>query len=134
MATKAKHPRKTRTGSVASVAQWLIDAAEDLFGVYGLQGAFLRQICAAAGTSNNGAVQYHFGDVHGLIDAIIAKRSLSIERTRHRILTTLKSRNEVCSESLIDALLWPMINHLNDEGERTLARFAPSLFSDPGSL
>jgi len=45
-----------------------------LFGERGSDGVSLRQISSAAGTANNYAVQYHFGDLLRLIRAITKKR------------------------------------------------------------
>jgi AcrR family transcriptional regulator len=131
--TPVKSARKSDSALDASVAQRLIDSAEELIGTNGLEGVSLRQICLAAGTNNNYAVQYHFGDIHGLIDAILAKRAPPVERARARIFATIKARNQISSESLIGAMLRPLVDHLNDRGERALARFLLALFSTPAS-
>ena len=52
----------------------LVLAAERLFATHGIDGVSLRQIAADAGSGNNSAVHYHFGNKHGLIAAIFRHR------------------------------------------------------------
>lgn len=120
-----------RAGSDASVADRLIEVAEALLGRHGLEGVSLRQIAVAAGTANNNAVQYHFRDANGLIQAILRKRAPRIELARGRLLAKIKTRNELTTASLLNALLRPLIDHLNDQGERALARFMVVLLTSP---
>ena len=87
----------------ASTADRLIDAAEDLYGRQGLDGPSLRQISLAAGTSNNFAVQYHFGDAAGLIHAILVKRIPRLEMERAKLLARVKARGGHSSRALIEA-------------------------------
>lgn len=115
----------------ASTADRLIDAAEDLYGRQGLDGPSLRQISLAAGTGNNFAVQYHFGDAAGLIHAILVKRIPRIEMERARLLARVKARGGPSSRALIEAMLRPAIDQVNDRGERTCARFLLALASTP---
>ena len=75
----------------ASVAERLIETAEDLYGRLGIEGVSLRQISTAAGTGNNYAVQYHFGDADGLIEAIHRERIPEVERSRARLLSAAKA-------------------------------------------
>lgn len=50
----------------------LVIAAMGLYAQHGLDGVSLRQIASAAGAKNSAAMQYHFGDKMGLLDAIMA--------------------------------------------------------------
>lgn len=65
----------------------LVLAAERLFALRGIDGVSLRQIAAAAGSSNNSAVHYHFGSKDGLIDAILRYRLPQLISER-RLLTS----------------------------------------------
>ena len=55
-------------------ARRIVEVAERLFALHGIDGVSLRQIAAAAGTANNSAVNYHFGSKEGLIAAIFQYR------------------------------------------------------------
>ena len=66
--------------------QAIISAAERLFADHGIDGVSLREINRSAGQSNTGAVQYHFGDRHGLVLALIAKHRRTTEPRRHALL------------------------------------------------
>ncbi|MET0908751.1 MAG: helix-turn-helix domain-containing protein, partial [Ilumatobacteraceae bacterium] len=55
-------------------ARRIVEVAERLFALHGIDGVSLRQIAAAAGTANNSAVNYHFGSKDGLITAIFQYR------------------------------------------------------------
>jgi AcrR family transcriptional regulator len=57
-----------------STKEVIVLVAERLFAQHGINGVSLRQIGAAAGKSNNSAVQYHFGSKDGLIEAILGYR------------------------------------------------------------
>ena len=122
---------KAKSGVDASTADRLVDAAEDLYGRHGLDGPSLRQISLAAGTGNNFAVQYHFGDTAGLIHAILLKRIPRLEMERAKLLARIKARDDCSSRTLIEAMLRPAIDQVNDCGERTSARFLLALASTP---
>jgi AcrR family transcriptional regulator len=65
-----------------STKEVIVLVAERLFAQHGIHGVSLRQIGAAAGTSNNSAVQYHFGSKDGLIEAILGYRVPDIHQRR----------------------------------------------------
>src|SRR3546814_113664 len=67
----ARSPLKKRSGNAA---EDIVRAAERLFGEDGVSLVSLRQIAIAANQVNNFAVQYHFGDKDGLIQAIFQRR------------------------------------------------------------
>ena len=110
----------------------MIEAAESLYGRNGLEGASLRQISIAAGTGNNYAVQYHFGDAAGLIRAILTKRMPEIELRMARLLSTLKAQGRLAeTRALMELLFRPLFDHVNSRGERAHARFILALLSSP---
>jgi AcrR family transcriptional regulator len=116
----------------ATVADRLLHAAEILYGRHGHDGVSLRQISAAAGTGNNYAVQYHFGDVDGLIEAILARRLPEMELRRAQLLAETKAEGRLDDPRALTALLYrPPLELLDENGERTFARFMLSLLSSP---
>jgi AcrR family transcriptional regulator len=66
----------------SNTALRLLLAAERLFARHGIDGVSLRQIAAAAGTSNNSAVRYHFGTKADLLAAIFTYRLDELTRRR----------------------------------------------------
>ncbi len=120
--------------AAASIADRLMEAAEQLYGRHGLAGVSLRQICSAAGTGNNYAVQYHFGDAEGLIRAVHAKRLAQNEIRRVQLLTKAKARNRLSVRDLVEVLYLPIIEPLDVHGERSYARFLLALYSAPTGM
>ncbi|CAN7304245.1 TetR/AcrR family transcriptional regulator [Phenylobacterium sp. LjRoot225] len=119
----------------ASAADRLIDAAEALYGEQGLAGVSLRQISVAAGSGNNYAVQYHFGDVAGLIRAILERRTPELERQRAQLLAEVKAQDRLSdSRVLMNVLYRPLIEYVDARGERTYARFLLALHSSPTGM
>jgi AcrR family transcriptional regulator len=122
----------TQTRSDASVADRLIEAAESLYGRHGLEGVSLRQISIAAGTGNNYAVQYHFGDAGGLIRAILKRRMPELERLMAQRLAQVKAAGRLGeTRALVELLFCPLFEHVNRRGERSCARFMLTLMSTP---
>ena len=119
----------------ASLALRLIDAAERLYGAHGIGGASLRQISAAAGTANNYAVQYHFGDQGGLIRAILEDRIPEIERGRAALLAKAKAAGRLGDLRALNEVLYrPLIEHTNADGEPLFARFVLALLTSEVGL
>ena len=110
----------------------MIEAAEALYGRHGLEGVSLRQLSIAAGTGNNYAVQYHFGDAAGLIRAILMKRIPEIELRMARILATNKAQGRLTeTRALIEVLFRPLFELVDSRGDRAHARFVLALLSSP---
>ena len=128
-------PRTPKPQAEASAADRLIEAAELLYGEHGLDGVSLRQIGVAAGSGNNYAVQYHFGDAAGLIRAILERRTPELEVRRAQLLAKVKEDGRLGeTRALMDVLYRPLVEHVDDRGERTYARFILALNSSPSGL
>lgn len=82
MDVEARGRRPDRTSS----AERLIDAAERLVAVHGVDGVSDRSIVAASGHRNNSAIAYHFGDRHGLLDAVWHRRTTLVRQRRIAVL------------------------------------------------
>lgn len=127
MTTAPKHKK-------LSVSDRLIEVAETLFGEHGIEGVSLRQISSAAGTANNYAVQYHFGDLLGLIRAISRKRMPEIEARRAKLLMQAKAEGKLQDiRTLLEIIHRPLIEHTNDQGEKVYARFILAALQSPVS-
>ena len=64
----------------------LINAAEQLFAERGIDAVSLREITTAAGVRNSTALQYHFGDRHGILREVLRKHHGEVEQRRHALL------------------------------------------------
>lgn len=112
----------------------LLDAAEALFAQRGFEGASLRALTQAAGTSVS-AAHYHFGGKEALLRATLRRRVEPVNRLRAERLKALRRRRgggPLPVEEILDAFLRPA---LEAEHARAGARFvAARLYSDPPEL
>lgn len=128
-----KSPVKTSqsaSGKV-SIRDKLIAAGERLIGEHGLDALSLRQVSAMAGTRNNYAVQYHFGDVDGLIRAIIAERTPMLEQRRSEMLEVAPHPETLSTRQLIDIFFRPLIEFVDTDGQPRFGRFMLALHQAP---
>jgi len=115
------------------ISTWdrLILAGEILYGRHGLEGVSLRQICAAAGSGDNYAVQYHFGNADGLVKAILAKRRPEMEMQRAQLLLQMKRGSTLTTRDLLGCLFRPVLEHRDEQGKRVHASFELALLCSP---
>lgn len=100
-----------RSGYEARTA--LLDAAERLFALQGVETASLRDISVEAGQRNNSAVQYHFGDRAGVVAAVFTRRMDSINELRRTMISELdESQRGDDIVGLINALMFPLVNYI----------------------
>ena len=83
--------RKTRS---QVTKQALMRAAESLIAQHGLVGISIREIVTRAGQKNESALQYHFGSLQGLVDAIHAERAEQIRAMRGQLIQALLAGGE----------------------------------------
>jgi AcrR family transcriptional regulator len=81
------------SGIRPSTKEQILLAAERLFAERGYEGVSLREIGAAAGSSNNSAVQYHFGSKEQLVTAIFEHRLSYIDERRALLVAQLQPRD-----------------------------------------
>jgi AcrR family transcriptional regulator len=89
----------------------IVDVAERLFAEEGL-AVSLRQVGAEAGQRNNSAVQYHFGSREGLVAAIVAARSHSVEARRAELVAELAAMPAPPVRALVGLLVRPLAETL----------------------
>ncbi|HUA80776.1 MAG TPA: TetR family transcriptional regulator, partial [Dyella sp.] len=107
--TQAKRPRRSSAGGYArgdETRQRIIDAAVQLFGEHGFDGASTRDIAAAAGV-NAPALQYYFENKEGLYKACA---EYITDDMQARYAPTMKYASDVLKthadiHTLIDAYL-----------------------------
>ena len=65
-----------------------IEAAQQLFAERSIDAVSLNEITVAAGQKNRNALQYHFGNRDGLLQAIIDTRAERVQALRRDTLAT----------------------------------------------
>lgn len=102
----------------------LIEAAELLFGQYGIDGVSLRQIRLKAEVGNNSAVTYHFSDREQLVRAIWAYRLPSLDKVRRRLIDDIyNTGRERDAGAVLSALVMPNYSIVSDQGLHTYTAF-----------
>jgi len=110
----------------------LLDAAENLFSVHGIQAASLRQITQHAG-ANLAAVNYHFGSKDGLVRAVFSRRLRPMNDERLRRLAEVDLESEDAVEQILRAFLEPLLRLVSEkpDGVRGFARLMGRAWSEP---
>lgn len=107
-----------------SIRDAIIDAAEELWALYGLDGVTLQQITASAGSNNASAVQYHFGGRDGLIEALYRSRVRILEQRRAKLLADNMARSSLLSlQVVLECLFRPFADLRGSNGKRSYAAF-----------
>lgn len=90
-----------------------IDAAEQLFAERSIDSVSLNEITVAAGQKNRNALQYHFGNRDGLLQAIIDLHSQRVRALRQPFLTSEPDdrRTATCRKAA-EALVRPLIAYV----------------------
>lgn len=123
MSTKGKSARSDKHKKQFYSRQRIMRVAEYLFATNGINGVSLRHICEEAGQKNKCAVQYHFQNKRGLIDAIFAERSQQMEEHRQELLIVLtKDGKPLDTRALLSVIYLPLVKLTDHEGRLTYAR------------
>lgn len=110
----------------------LVTASEQLFAAHGIDAVTLKQINQASGARNSVAVQYHFGDRAGILQAILDKHQPTVEAGRHAMLDQCAADGATDHRTYVAALVRPMAAKLldRDGGPEFLAIYS-ELFARP---
>src|SRR5689334_10581613 len=113
--------------------QHLLDTAERLFGERGFQAVSLREIRIAAGARNTAAMQFHFGDRDGLVDALMARHMPRIAQIQQDLYDRMISEGRGDDRrSLVEVLVRPSAEYLSwGPGERAWVKIMAELSSLP---
>jgi AcrR family transcriptional regulator len=74
---------------------------------HGIEAVELKEIQLAAGQRNRSAVNYHFGDRAGLVNAIIDKHRVAVNAARHRLLDEYERSGSGSVRELLEAGVRP---------------------------
>src|SRR3954462_6587369 len=92
----------------------LLDVAERLFAERGIAGVSLREIRIAAGARNTAAMQFHFGDRDGLVDALMARHMPRITALQQRMYDLMVAEDRAADRrSLVEVLVRPSADYLS---------------------
>jgi len=103
------------TTTTRSTRSRLIEAAERLFAERGIDAVSLREINRHAGAKNAVAVQYHFEDRAGMVQAILDKHNPDIEARRHALLDQYEASAQRDLRALAAAFVQPLAAKLADQ-------------------
>ena len=108
----------------------IIESAERLFAERGVESTSLLEIAKAAGQKNRSALQYHFTNKEGLLDAVLDKHAQQISQQRAVMLDDLQLRGDYTFTDLIEALVLPMASQLdNEDGGRAFLKIHSQLMT-----
>ena len=91
MATRTASRSKSAPSGLATRERLILEA-ERLFGEKGIDGVTMRMICDAADQKFAGSVQYHFGDLEGMLYAVFEYREEQLQPQRQAILATMREQ------------------------------------------
>lgn len=103
----------------------LIAVAERLFAERGVDAVTVRDVVTAAEQRNSSAVQYHFGNKAGLLQAILDPHQDRLDTRRAEMLDELGERPTL--DELIEVLVRPLASLLESESGRHYIRIRAQL-------
>jgi AcrR family transcriptional regulator len=108
-----------------STSQALMEAAEHLFGLHGIEGVSLRQINMAARLGNKSAIHYHFADRAELLAAIWRYRLPQLNNRRLVLLRQSRERGSTSDPLVLLAIFaQPIYEIVDAEGHHCFAAYA----------
>ncbi len=111
------HAGSKRQLNAAKTREKLVDAAVELYGNNSMDAVSLREIAVAAGQKNPNALQYHFGDRDGLLQAIVDKHSAHIGLLRDDFIRSAEHKEWSPGETAARCLVMPIVDYMNQTEE-----------------
>jgi AcrR family transcriptional regulator len=111
----------------------IMDEAERLFAIDGVDGAQIRDIVRAAGQANDSAVHYHFRSRYGLLAAVCERKIDEMEPDRRQLLDELRADGRLADlPSLVHSLIAPTAALLATQDGRYFLGIAAQLAGRAG--
>lgn len=95
----------------------LIKAAEQLFGSRSIDAVSISEITAAAGQKNRNALQYHFKNRTGLLQAIVEKHSAQVAGLRQFYFERAASGEWSPAEAAARCFVMPIVDYVKANPE-----------------
>ncbi len=105
------------TSRSARTRERFIQAALKLYANRSIDGVSLNEVTAAAGQKNRNALQYHFGNKAGLLQAIVSQHSAEVASLRSRYCSESALDKYSAQEAAAHALVTPVIQYLEQSSE-----------------
>jgi len=103
-----------------------------LFAERGIDAVSLREITRESGAKNAIAVQYHFDDRDGVLQAIFDKHVPEVEARRHAMLDEIEAGGSPDLRAMASALVRPLASKLADaDGGREFLQIYSELIERP---
>lgn len=90
----------------------LLDTAEELFGVEGVDAVSLRSVARTAGVAP-AALTHHFRSKRDLLDAVVWRRGERVAEDVRSRLRSLQERGDLTTRDLVDSVLIPFVDEIN---------------------
>lgn len=97
----------------AETRQKFIDTAQAMYALRSIDAVSVNEITIAAGQKNRNALQYHFGNRDGLLQAIIDQHAARVREIRRPLLDAL-CRKPGTARSAATALVQPLIEYVEN--------------------
>jgi len=102
-----KHQRNS-----ARTRDKLVTAAQELYGSRSIDAVSLREISARAGQRNPNALQYHFHNRDGLLQAIVDKHATEVGTYRERYFELAQQGQWNTAEAAARCLVMPIVDYV----------------------
>ena len=113
--TSSQPAGQTLRKDTIATRRHIVDTAEHLFAEQGVESTSLLEIARKAGQKNRSALQYHFTNKEGLLNAVLDKHAGRISAERASMLDQLEQQGDFTFHELIEALVLPMAQQLDNE-------------------
>lgn len=99
----------------AQTRERFIEAAQQLFAERSIDSVSLNEITVAAGQKNRNALQYHFGNRDGLLQAIIDQHANRVQDLRREQLESSSNSGDSSARCAARALVLPLAQHIEED-------------------
>jgi len=103
------------TSRSAQTRAQIVAAAERLFAERGVDSVSVNEITVAAGQKNRNALQYHFGNREGLLQAIIDHHASRVAELRTAYMSAAGNNFARPSRAAARSLVVPLAEHIGED-------------------